>query len=73
MWDLAMQPNLTAIAAEFSDVLSLLVLLCLAIVGLAASLVMLEAVRYYKYRRSASRLTIFLRKKGDLRWQNLIS
>ena len=70
MWDLAMQPNRTAIAAEFSDVVSLLVLLCAVIVGLAASLVMLEAVRYYKHRRSASRLIIFLRKKGDMRWRN---
>jgi nitrate reductase gamma subunit len=59
-----MQPNLTAIAAEFSDVLSLLVLLCIVIVGLAASLVMLEAVRYDKYRRRAFGLTTLWRSEN---------
>lgn len=69
MWDLGMQPSLTALAAEFADVLSLLVLLCVALVGLAASLVILEAVHYYKFHRISSWIAVILRKKGDIRWQ----
>lgn len=73
MWDLGMQPSLAAIAADSAEALSLLVLLFVAIVGLAASLVILEAIHYYRFRRVSPKATLLLRRKGDLRWQNLMS
>lgn len=63
MWDLAMQPSLTSIAADFSDILFLLIILFVAVVGLAASLVIREVVRYYRFKGIVSGPTPFLQKK----------
>lgn len=61
MWDLAMQPSLTAAVMEAPDVLSLLLIVFVGIVGLAAALVVLEAVRCYGVRRSWSEVASLLR------------
>jgi membrane protein YdbS with pleckstrin-like domain len=73
MWDLGMQPGLTSIAANFADVLVLLVLLFVVIVGIAASLVIRETIRYRKFRETSSKVVLLLRKRGALRRRNLMS
>jgi hypothetical protein len=51
MWDMEMQPSLSSAAADLPEVLWLLIPVCVGIVGLAAALVLLEAVRYCQMRR----------------------
>jgi hypothetical protein len=47
MWDLGMQPSLSEAAANSPEVLSLLLLVFVAVVGLATGLVVIEAVYSY--------------------------
>lgn len=50
MWDMMMQPSLAAAVMDFADLRSMLTIVFVGIVGLAAGLVILEAIRHYRIR-----------------------
>jgi hypothetical protein len=52
MWDLGMQPSLSAIVADFPGVFWFMLPVCIGIIGLAAALVLLEAVQRHRTRRA---------------------
>jgi hypothetical protein len=51
MWDIGMQPSLAASAATSPEIFSMLILVFVVLVGLAAALVILEAVHFHRSRK----------------------
>ncbi len=56
MWDMMMQPSLAAAVVDSADLRSMLMIMFAGIVGLAAGLVIIEAIRHY-YVRHRKRMT----------------
>jgi len=56
MWDMMPQPNFSSAVADLPDVLWLLIPVFIGIVGSSAALIVLEAIRYHRFRKTQSAL-----------------